>query len=307
MNNPSESATASVGNALQIFFDFVDARQRLDEALPPKVREAFKEIIAYYTPRLSSALRLDPGDRLYCPDFLYNYGWTQLWRFGRNITRNRTVAGVFMWLKRTLCRRQSEILKFYALERKLMFCLDACIKDGGGFAGHANDFLDAELQNPQFGKMADAQYRFNLLCSYYQTALAQLNQRQQQIIKLSKLHAMFQHYRQELNFETAAADGDMGCENEDHASLIEIKKLMGFSSLDAVKAFKRRALKALVTELSRLFKKDISQTVGDMVRQEILEEWLERYCASRHTGRIMTSVMHQAVALCLLAAFFACG
>ncbi|MGH7456317.1 MAG: hypothetical protein ACRENG_33505, partial [bacterium] len=158
MNNPSESATVSVGNALQIFFEFVDARQRLDEALPPKVREAFKEIIAYYTPRLSSALRLDPGDRLYCPDFLYNYGWTQLWRFGRNITRNRTVAGVFMWLKRTLCRRQSEILKFYALERKLMFCLDACIKDDGGFADHANAFLDAELQNPQFDKIADAQY-----------------------------------------------------------------------------------------------------------------------------------------------------
>lgn len=304
MNNPSEVATASIGNALQIFFDFVDARQRLDEALPPKVREAFKEIIAYYTPRLSSALRLDPGDRLYCPDFLYNYGWTQLWQFGRNITRNRTVAGVFMWLKRTLCRRQSEILKFYALERKLMFCLGACINDDGD---SADAFMDAELQNPKFGQNADAQYRFNLLYTYYQTALARLQQRQQQIIKLSKLHAMFRHYRQDLALEAAAPDDDMRCDNDDYASLIEIKKIMGFGSLDAVKAFKRRALKALVTELSRLFKREINQTCGDVVRREILEEWLERYCESRHASRMIKSSIHHAVALCLLAAFFACG
>ncbi len=307
MTNPSESATASIGNALQIFFDFVDTRQKLDEALPPKVREAFKEIIAYYTPRLSSALRLDPGDRLYCPDFLYNYGWTQLWRFGRDITRNRTAAGVFMWLKRTLCRRQSEILKFYALERKLIFCLDACVNDDGSFADYINAFMDAELQNPKLDKVADAQYRFNLLYTYYQTALAHLDRRQQQVIKLSKLHAMFQTYRQELAFETAVPDDDVARENDDHASLIEMKKIMGFGSLDAVKSFKRRALKALVKELSRLFKKEISQTGGDVARREILEEWLERYCESRTVGRIMKSSIPQAVALCLLASFFACG
>ncbi len=306
MNNPSDSATASIGDALQVFFDFVDAREKLDEALPPKVREAFKEIMAYYTPRLSSVLRLDPGDRLYCPDFLYNYGWTQLWRFGRNITRNRTVAGVFMWLKRTLCRRQSEILKFYALERKLMFCLDACIKDDGGFADGADAFLDAELQNPQSGKIADAQYRFNLLFTYYQTALARLNQRQQQVIKLSKLHAMFRQYCEDLDIQAAAHD-DAACENEEHASLLEIKKIMGFGSLDAVKAFKRRALKALVKELSRLFKKDVNQTDGDVARREILEDWLERYCESRHASGIMKSPISNAVALSLLALFLACG
>lgn len=307
MNTPSESATASIGNSLQVFFEFVDARQKLDEALPPKVREAFKEIIAYYTPRLSSALRLDPGDRLYCPDFLYNYGWTQLWRFGRNITRNRTAAGVFMWLKRTLCRRQSEIFKFYALERKLIFCLDACVNDDGGFADDTNAFMDAELQNPQFDRMVDAQYRFHLLYTYYQTALARLNRRQQQAIKLSKLHAMFQTYRQELAFETAAPDDEVARENDDHASLIEMKKIMGFGSLDAVKAFKRRALKALVKELSRLFKRDINQTGGDVARRDILEEWLARYCESRHAVRVMKSSISNAVALCLLAAFFACG
>jgi hypothetical protein len=307
MYTPSESATASVGNALQIFFDFVDTRKKLDEALPPRVREAFKQIIAYYTPRLSSALRLDPGDRLYCPEFLYNYGWTQLWRFGRNIRRNRTVAGVFVWLKRTLCRRQSEILKFYALERKLMFCLDACIKDDDGFANHAGDFLDAELQNPQVDRMAEARYRFNLLYAYYQTALARLGERRQQIIRLSKLHAMFRHYHQELDFEAAAPDDDLACENEDYASLMEIKEIMGFHSLNAVKAYKRRALKALVSELSRLFKKDINRADGDLARREILEEWLERYCESRHAGRLKKNPIHQAVVLCLLAVFFACG
>jgi hypothetical protein len=212
-----------------------------------------------------------------------------------------------MWLKRTLCRRQSEILKFYALERKLMFCVDACINDDGGFADGANAFLDAELQNPKFDKMADAQYRFNLLYTYYQAALARLNQRQQQVIKLSKLHAMFRQYCQELALDPAAPDDEVECENEDHASLIEMKKIMRFGSIDAVKAFKRRALKALVKELSRLFKKDINQAGGDVARREILGEWLERYCESRKVDRIMKNSIHQAVALCLLTMFFACG
>jgi len=275
MNNAS--ATFGISGALQIFFDFVDGRRTLDEALPQNVRIAFNEIIAYYTPRLSSALRLDPRDRLYCPDFLFNYGWTQLWKFGQNITRNRSVAGVFMWLKRTLTRRQSEILKFYALERKLMFCLEACLND----SGFAADFMDAELQNPKFEKIADAQYRFNLLDSYYRTALARLNQRQQQAIKLSQLHAMFQHYRQDLIPGETASDDFAVDESAAGSSLTEIKKFLGFRSLDAVKAFKRRALQALVKELSRLFRKDIDQTNGDMARREILEEWIERHCESR--------------------------
>jgi hypothetical protein len=138
-------------------------------------------------------------------------------------------------------------------------------------------------------------------------ALARLDGRQQQIIKLSKLHAMFRHCRQELDFEAAAPDNGVACENEDYAPLLEIKKIMGFRSLDAVKAFKRRTLKALVMELGRLFRRDLNQTNGDMIRREILEEWLERHCESRNVGRIMKSSIHQAVALCLLAAFFACG
>ena len=294
MNNAG--ATFGISSALQIFFGFVDGRQTLEQELPPNVSKAFREIMAYYTPRLAAALQLDPNDRLFCPDHLFNYGWTQLWKFSQNLTRNRSVAGVFAWLKRTLSRRQSEIFKFYALERKLMLCLDVCLNDGGGFSRHADDFMDAELQNPQFEKIADAKYRFHLLDSYYRAALARLNQRQQQAIKLGKLHAMFQHYRQDFNLEVENVAprhaGQTGYlrdpsvtaawrEKEDYCSLAEMKELMGFRSLDAAKAFKRRALKALIKELSRLFKRELNQAGGDWARREILEEWIERHCESR--------------------------
>lgn len=279
MNNAS--ATVSISSALQIFFGFVDGRQTLEQELPPNVSKAFREIMAYYTPRLGAALRLDPNDRLFCPDHLFDYGWTQLWKFGQNLTRNRSIAGVFAWLKRTLSRRQSEIFKFYALERKLMLCLDACLNDSGGFSQHAYDFMDAELQNPHFEKIADAKYRFKLLNSYYRAALARLNRRQQQAIKLGKLHAMFQHYRRDLH-----TDGAVTEEIETYCSLAEMKELMGFRSLDAVKAFKRRALKALVKELSRLFKRDLNQASGDWARREILEEWVERHCESRQAWNL---------------------
>lgn len=264
-------------------------------------------VMAYYKPRLSSALRLVAGDRLYCPDFLYNYSWTQLWRFGRKINRNRTVAGVLMWLKHTLLRRQSEILKFYALERKLIFCLDTCVNNDGGRLDNAGAFMDAELQHSQLDKASDVQCRFKLLYAYYQKALESLNARQQQIIKLSKLHLMFQAYRRELAAGTGAPDDNLEGEKDVPVSLVEMQRIMGFGSIDAVKGFKRRALQALVRTLIRLFRKDLNQAGGDETRREILEEWLERYCESRRGGRRNKNSVPEVVALCLLAVFFACG
>jgi hypothetical protein len=271
MKKQNESENGNVSAALKIFFAFVDSRRSLAEAFPPSVRQAFNVIIAYYTPRLRSALALTPYDRLYSSECLYNYSWIQLWKHGQKITQNRTPGGVFMWLKSTFQRRQMEILKYYALERRLRLCLDTLLQDNGRIDHEVRSLVGSPVQTSEV-----AEERLCLLHEYYQTALARLNPRQQQIIKLSKLHAQFQDY---LDDESASHE-QRADENGEESSLAEIKERMGFSSIDAVKGFKRRAFQALVKELVQLFQRDLDQTNGDLFRREILDDWRERIVRS---------------------------
>lgn len=278
MSNYSDNQ--KIEGALQTFFNYLSRRKSLNDQMSANERCSFTVIIDYYKPRLASALNLDPHDRLHCHMSLYNHCWTQLWRCGQQIQEeNRTPAGVYMWLKTVLYRSQLKIWKINAKESILIGFVDELMRQGNGTKRPVQRRTHLLCCQPELGMISDPKLRFQLLHDSYQAALSRLNKRQQQIIEYSNLAASIRNYDRLVNGIDSQQEGYL--EFEKGYRLSVIKRIMGFSSIDAVKSFQQRAFRALVKELVRLFRESIDQPKGDLVQKEILEEWLERYGGCR--------------------------
>jgi len=225
-----------IHEALEVFFAYMDRLSATDADPPPEVNGAFETIMRHYTGRLKRVARLLPSEyflRMYESEDLYNHAWAKFWLHGHAI-KIRTAASVYRWLKTVIIRHKTDLKKKYG-DLNEMEPLDKIAKYLGEPEHEADD--------------DKVQYRCELIREFFEKALARLNERRQQVIRLV---------------------------NEGH-SLADIAQRMNFSSSNAVSSFKRRAFKRIAQHLGVLFVCELNDRGGDWRRKEIIVELLERF------------------------------
>ncbi len=228
---------AQIHEALEVFFDFIDHRATLDEPAPPRVEQAFRTIVIYYTTCLKKVLHLLPMS--YRPkvermEDLYQHAWIALWRRGQKI-KKRSAAGVYQWLKAVIIHRVIDLSRKYSKEVPW----EAFVRVEWIESTLLDEFLDDD----------EEQFRFALLCAFFEKALAELSARRQEVIRLVR----------------------------ENYSLAEIAKRMNFSSRNAVSSFKRRTFERIKVILGILFHRALKDPGLDRRSREIIVELLERF------------------------------
>jgi DNA-directed RNA polymerase specialized sigma24 family protein len=227
-----------IREALKTFFDYVDCGDSTAANPPPRVEQAFKTIVEYYTQRLIKVVRLLPTkyiSRVLDSNDLYLHAVAMLWQKGRQI-RNRTEAGVYQWLKTVIIHYkldvENECLSLSALEPL--------------------DKIERLLYDPDLREFLwddEVQYRCDLIWEFFEKALSRLDERRRQVIRL-------------------VLEGK---------SVAEIKKLLGFPTKNAVSSYKRKAFEKIAKHLNILLLRELDSPTVDLRRKEIIEELLERF------------------------------
>ncbi len=228
---------AQIRDALNVLFDYLDRRKTLEDEIPPEVEPAFRTIVAYYTACLKKILHLLPMSyrpKIERVEDLYQHAWIALWLHGQKI-KNRRAAGVYQWLKAVIIHRVIDLSRKYSREVPW------------------EAFVRVEwIESTLLGEVLEddeEQYRYALICEFFEKALSKLSARRQEVIRLVR----------------------------ENYSLAEIAKRMNFPSTNAVSSFKRRVFERIKEYLGLLFKRALQDPNLDWQKREIIVELLERF------------------------------
>ncbi len=243
----SSFETERIQLVLDLIFAFFDQRESYQEATPPEINQAFALIVPYYNQRLCCLITPRRWDYLSGgakPQDLHQEAWGKFWVYGADI-KVRTVAGVYAWLRKVILNRivdeKRKHLKLIEIEASEYW-------DTNPFSNRLARFMsDFDMLGGE--SKDEKQFRFALLCEFFQKALPELSTRQQIVIQFSQAG------------KTAA----------------EITGLMGFPTKNAMSNFKRRAYQKLAHEIYRCFQREMQNTRADLLRKEIIATWLARF------------------------------
>lgn len=237
----------SIEQALEIFFKYLDERDPAVRQPPPEGLAAFDFIVDYYTTRLVNVVKIFPGDPLaiVCdPHDLYQHAWSALWLKGGSI-KKRTPAGVCAWLKMVVHNYKSDLREEVAGEMKLEFD-----DDGNESRLEAVLCRMVELEViPEPCPPEAVYHRYRLLCRFIRRALTRLDNREEEILRLSR-----RGY-----------------------TLTEIARAMNFSNLNAASSFKKRVLAKLATRLHLLFLRELKLCKRGDDNYDVIADWAERF------------------------------
>ncbi|MGH7496746.1 MAG: sigma-70 family RNA polymerase sigma factor [bacterium] len=242
-----QAESERVQQALDLIFAFFDQCKTYQENPPPEVQQAFAVIVPYFNKRICGSITprrwgyLSGGAK---PQDLHQEAWAKFWKCGADINM-RTVAGVFSWLRKVILNRiLDELRKHLHLE---MIEEGEYQKRNSGDNRLAHFLTDFEILGG--GTSDEKQYRFDLLCKFFEKALPKLSARQREVICLSQAGK----------------------------SVPEITKLMSFATKNALSNFKRRAYQKLAYEMYRGFLSELKNPRADFLHRHVIETWLTRF------------------------------
>lgn len=231
--------------ALRVIFAFFDQRGP-NSTTPCAVVKAFDIIVTYYTLRLKHVIKMYPSDcirRVVSPEDLYQYAWLKFWLHGGSI-KQRTPAGVCAWLQRVIIHYKLNLGRFCS---RLAPWDDLDPEFELSFADARDFMVDSRLLSKTCEDFDAIEFRWQLLNELYEKAMARLNARQQEIIRLDRKPC----------------------------SLAEIMKIMGFPSVSAASSFKSRSYKALLKQMYLLCVRELDNPRANLDHKAVIEEWLE--------------------------------
>ena len=242
-----QAETERVQQALDLIFAFFDQRKTYQENPQAEVQQAFAVIVPYYNQRICGSITPRRWDYLSGrakPQDVHQDAWEKFWRCGTNI-KIRTVAGVFSWLRYVILnlildelRKQLHLETIAEGERQEMSLRTSRL---------VHFLTDFEILGG--GSSDEKQYRFDLLCKFFEKALPKLSARQREVVCLSQAGK----------------------------SPAEITKAMSFPSKNALCNFKRRAYQKLAHEMYRGFLGELQNPPVDLLRRHVIESWLARF------------------------------
>jgi RNA polymerase sigma factor (sigma-70 family) len=243
----SQAETERAQQALDLIFTFFDHRKSYQESPPVEVQQAFALIVPYYNKRICGSItpcRWDYFAGGNKPQDLHQEAWEKFWRCGADI-KIRTAAGVFSWLRKVILNR---ILDELRKRLQLETLEEGEYQNRKSHNNRLAHFL-THFEILGGGTSDEKQYRFDLLCRFFEKALPELNTRQREVICLSQAGK----------------------------SATEITKLMSFPTKNALCNFKRRAYQKLAYEMYRGFLYELENPRADLLRKHVVETWLTTF------------------------------
>lgn len=238
----SPEETVGVQQALDHVFSFFDQRKSCQENPPDEITRDFAVIVPYYNKRLLGSITSRHWNYIAghaCPQDLHQEAWTTFWIYGSGI-KQRTVAGVFSWLRKVIVNRVADEWRKHAWQERLEENLHAC----GNRLWYFFDIFDILGD----GATDEKQYRFELLCKFFEETLPALSARQRELIRLC----------------------------QENRTAAQITAIMGFPTRNAMSNRKRRAYQKLALHMCRCLQRELQNPHARLLDREIIAEWLER-------------------------------